>query len=178
MRKIAAVLALSLAFAVPLGTRTAIADSDRHYNYPVIPAGESAIRRTFGSPCNSSTRANSLNWTAADNGRSYRVNYHRLLGGSSSSNVPDVRYHFRAQGMDGTVKRGIWGYNCRRISNSSKYSTHAWGIAIDINSAYEHVGHTHCHTVTPAMAALWKTHNWTWGAAFNDCMHFQYATAY
>lgn len=76
------------------------------------------------------------------------------------------------------VKRGIWGKDCRYIEGTTKVSTHAWGIAIDINSLYEHVGptHIHAHSVDAAVAGVFQQHGWTWGKVFGDAMHFQYAS--
>jgi hypothetical protein len=156
---------------------------DRHYNYPPRPSGLTAINNVFGSACNSNSYANSFSWTAADNGTSYRVNYHRKLGGSTSSNLDnDVRGHIGNGHYDTSVKSGIWGYNCRRIENSTKYSVHSWGAAVDINSAYEHYGHCHNHTVVSGVSGAFQNHNWYWGLYFGgsscDAMHFQYATGY
>lgn len=165
---------------------------DRHVNYPPLPSGYSGIVSVFGEPCNSQVNKNRTNWVASDDGVSYAVYYHRKLGGwgpfyggtncsTCSSNLNnDVRGHIRNDHLHGHVKRGIWGYNCRRISGSTKWSTHAWGIAVDINSAYEHVGsdHRHCHSIPSSLAKRWTDHRWVHGVSFGDCMHFQYATNY
>lgn len=162
----------------------------QHYKYPPVPSGYSQIVSVFGQPCNSLVNDNRTNWVAADNGYSYPVYYHYKLGGwgthyggwgryDMSSNLnQDVRGHIRNDHITGDVKAGIWGYNCRRISGSSKWSTHAWGIAVDVNSAREHVGHYHCHSVTSRLADVWKAHSWKHGVSFGDCMHFQYAVNY
>lgn len=163
----------------------------QHYKYPPRPSGYSQIVSVFGQPCNSKVNDNRTNWVAADDQVSYPVYYHDKLGGwgthyggrgryDVSSNLnQDVRGHLRNDHLTGYIKRGIYGYNCRRISGSSKYSTHAWGIAVDINSAYEHSpGHYHCHSVPSSVADVWKAHNWKHGVDFGDCMHFQYAVDY
>ncbi len=165
---------------------------DRHVNYPPLPSGYSGIVSVFGQPCNSQSNTNRTYWTAPDNGYSYPVNYHYKLGGygkfyggtgstTRSSNLNnDVRGHIRNEHLAEQIKSGIWGYNCRYISGTSKWSPHAWGIAVDINAAYEHYGsaHKHCHTVTGGVANVWKNHRWIHGINFGDCMHFQYATNY
>lgn len=164
----------------------------KHYSYPSVPSGYSAIVATFGLPCNSQVNDNYTSWVAQDDGKAYPVRYHYKLGGwgpyyggdqspGPSSNLNnDVRGHIRNNHVYKYVKRGIWGYNCRYISGTSKYSTHAWGIAVDINSAYEHVGsaHKHCHSIPTSVSDIWKGHRWTHGVIFGDCMHFQYATNY
>lgn len=165
---------------------------DRHVRWPAVPSGYSAIVGTFGQPCNSNARANRTYWTTRDDGNSYPLNYHYSLGGygkyyggtgstKRSSNLNnDVRGHIRNNHLVHHVLSGVWGYNCRYIAGTRKYSTHAWGIAVDINARYEHVGadHRHCHTVTAPVADVWKKHRWIHGVSFGDCMHFQYATDY
>jgi hypothetical protein len=189
---IAAVVLVAMAVAPSAGAWHFYAEGWRHqhYKYPPVPSGYSQIVSVFGQPCNSKARYNLTKWVAADDGRSYPVYYHYKLGGwgthyggynryDMSSNLnQDVRGHIRNDHLSGYVKRGIWGYNCRRISGSSKWSTHAWGIAIDINSAYEHTNHYHCHSIPGSVSDVWKAHSWKHGVSFGDCMHFQYAINY
>lgn len=175
MRRVA-LLALGLVLAT--GT-AAHADPPRHRHlyYPAQPSGKSQIVATFGQPCNANARASSYSWRAADNGVLYAVRYHYKLG-IGSTNFLDIRYHIEDQNLDRYVRHGIWGYNCRYIRGTTKWSTHAWGIAIDVNSAYEHVKHFHCHTVPSALGSIFRTHYWKWGLDWGDCMHFQYARNY
>jgi D-alanyl-D-alanine carboxypeptidase-like protein len=172
----AVILAAPTAYAFPAldpGWR------DKHTGYPAVPNGEAAIVKTFGAACNSAVNDNNVLLKAADNGKWYQVNFHKRLGGASSSNLDnDIVGHIYASGYDKELKSGIWGYNCRRKRNSNAWSAHAWGIAVDINSAYEYQGDTNCNTVTTWMGKVWTDHRWTWGRAFKDCMHFQYATGY
>jgi hypothetical protein len=162
---------------------------DKHVYYPPLPSGYSGIVSVFGQPCNSNSTANAMNWRAQDNGYTYVVRYHYKLGGygtrhggtgstTRSSNLNnDVRGHISNEHLNPKVLSGIWGYNCRRISGSTKWSTHAWGIAVDINSAYEQLDYS-CDTVVGRLPQIWKEHRWIHGASFADCMHFQYATNY
>jgi hypothetical protein len=157
--------------------------TDRHYMYPARPHGLTQINSTFGAVCNTNANHNTLYWTAADNGHSYPVHYHMKLGGGTSSNLGnDIFGHVNNDHLTHTVKSGIWGYNCRKIANSDKWSVHAWGVAVDINSAYEHYGHAHNHTIDSRVANIWQNHRWYWGLNFGgstaDAMHFQYATGY
>lgn len=163
---------------------------DRHTNYPAKPSGLDAITKAFGDPgpgsntgckANPDSRANSFSWYTADDSTSYKVVFHRKLGGTTSSNLDnDIVGHIFNAHWDGDVMSGIWGHNCRKISGSSKWSTHSWGIAVDQNARYEHVGpdHKHCHTVSDRVAGVWTKHGWTHGVTFGDCMHFQYASDY
>lgn len=154
---------------------------DRHVGYPAVPNGATAINNTFGAPCSSPVNDNNVLLKATDNGQWYQVNFHAKLGGTASSNLDnDVVGHIYTLGYNRELKSGIWGYNCRRKRNSTAWSTHAWGIAVDINSAYEFQGDTNCNTVTTWMGKVWTDHRWKWGRDFStkDCMHFQYATGY
>lgn len=146
-----------------------------HYGYPRTPSGQDEIVTTFGQPCSAGAHANSARWEA--DGRIYVVNFHRKLGGVWSSNLDvDIPGHTRAGGY--VLRRGVWGYACRTVAGTGRWSTHAWGIAVDINSFYEHVGHAHCHSISSGLGRIWRSHGWKWGLDFRDCMHFQYATDY
>lgn len=165
---------------------------DRHTNYPPVPSGYNGIVSVFGKPCNSKVNDNRTYWTTPDDGNSYALYYHYKLGGygtfyggtgySYRSSVlnNDVRGHIRNEHLGSYVRSGVWGYSCRYISGTRKYSTHSWGIAVDVNARYEHVGsaHKHCHTIPSKVSAVWKNHKWKHGVSFGDCMHFQYATNY
>jgi len=75
------------------------------------------------------------------------------------------------------VQHGIYGYNCRYIDGTTSWSTHAFGIAIDVSSAVEYQGKC-TSDVNRYTKQIWQDHNWYWGLAFCDPMHFQYATDY
>jgi D-alanyl-D-alanine carboxypeptidase-like protein len=162
----------------------------KHYKYPPVPSGYSKIVSTFGQPCNSAVNDNRTNWVAVDNGKSYPVYYHVKLGGYSthyggtgrtdmSSNLNhDVRGHIRNDHMGGYVTHGIYGYACRKINNSNKWSTHAWGIAVDINSAANPYPTSNCRGMPAQLIRDWTDHGWKHGKSFSDCMHFQYAVNY
>lgn len=156
-----------------------------HNNYPPKPYGLTEIRNTFGNACGSGANAESMTWKAADNGVRYQVNFHRKLGGDYSSNLDfDVKGHHKYGEKNRFIKSGIGAYNCRVISGSTTYSTHSWGIAVDVSWNYEHYGHDDhtCHVITDASGVpdVWKNHRYTWGRSFSrrDCMHFQYASGY
>lgn len=188
--KLALALTLSFVFA-----GTALAShwatdgwSDRHSGYPPVPNGLAAIDNVFGTRCTSNSNFNKFTWLAE--GASWNVNFHKKLGGAptpgwyagngggSTNLFYDVRGHIANSHM--TVLGGIGAYNCRLQSGSNLWSTHAWGIAIDINWSHEHVGPNHCHnhTVASNVATTFQGHGWQWGLAFCDAMHFQRATGY
>jgi len=98
-------------------------------------------------------------------------------GGSSTNLDNDVFGHIKNNHVDQYVKTDVGGYNCRFISGTTSYSTHAWGIAIDISWQYE--PNNQCYSTTNYhFSDIFKNHGWTWGLAWCDPMHFQYATNY
>lgn len=72
-------------------------------------------------------------------------------------------------------------YNHRKKRGSDKLSTHAWGIAIDIDPARNAMGDT-----TPSMPGfvvdIFERYGWLWGGRWKgkqcDGMHFQRARGY
>lgn len=160
---------------------------DHHENYPRRPSGYAEIVRVFGDPCNSAAHWNYMMWVSGD-GHTEDFRFHRKLGGMGTEMVADeggrstnldndVYGHIQNAHLIPYTLHGIYGYVCRYISGTTTWSTHAWGIAIDVSSAYEHVGHYHSH-VNYHHAPIWKDHRWYWGKAFGDAMHFQYADKY
>ena len=161
---------------------------DHHYNYPSRPDGYTQLVNRFGQPCNDAARAISMAWRADDNGTTYTVRFHKKLGGYRTEMVPnkggistnldnDVYGHIQNNHLQKYVDHGIYGYACRLKRNGSTYSTHAFGVAVDVSSAEEYMGKC-TSTVNKYHASIWQNHNWYWGLAFCDPMHFQYATGY
>ena len=161
---------------------------DHHYNYPSRPAGYTQIVNRFGQPCSANASAISMSWRAADTGTTYTFRFHKKLGGyptemlsgkgGTSTNLDnDVYGHIQNDHLQAYIEHGIYGYNCRLKRNGSEYSTHAFGIAIDVSSAEEYMGKC-TSSVNRNHAYVWQNHNWYWGLAFCDPMHFQYATGY
>lgn len=127
-------------------------------------------------------------WQAADTSAWYAVYFHRKLGGYPTEMVSDkagwstnldnaVYGHIQNQHLSPYVKHGIYGYACRYIAGTSSWSTHAFGIAIDVSSAEEYQGKTYS-TTNYQVAPTFQRHGWTWGLGFRDPMHFQYASGY
>lgn len=156
---------------------------DRHIGYFPRPVGYSAIVARFGRPCNDDANAVWMTWREADTGDYQTFRFHRLLGGMGTEVVSDkggastrldndVKGHIIDNGKQEWVRHGIWGYNCRFIAGTTTWSLHAWGAAIDVSSAYEHVGHDHSH-VNWHHAGTWQNHGWNWGKEFGDSMHFE-----
>jgi hypothetical protein len=162
---------------------------DKHYNYPARPTSYTQIVNRFGQPCSDAAHKISQQWTAADTGETFTVWFHRKLGGyptemisnkgGTSTNLDnDVYGHIQNEHLQPYVKHGIYGYACRyQRGSTSQWSTHAFGIAVDVSSAEEYQGKC-TSTVNRYHKAIWENHNWYWGLAFCDPMHFQYAINY
>jgi D-alanyl-D-alanine carboxypeptidase len=159
---------------------------DQHHNYPSRPTSYTQIVNRFGQPCSDAAHAVSLQWTAADTGETYTVRFHRKLGGYPTSMVADeggrstnldndVYGHIQNEHLQPYIEHGIYGYACRYIrGGSNDWSTHAFGIAIDVSSAEEYLGRC-SSSVNRYHRRIWEDHGWYWGLAFCDPMHFQYA---
>ena len=161
---------------------------DKHDNYPARPSGYTQIVNRFGQPCSDAAHAISQTWQASDNGVNYVVRFHKKLGGSPTEMISDkggrstnldndVYGHLQNAHLWPYVQHGIYGYNCRYIDGTTSWSTHAFGIAIDVSSAVEYQGKC-TSDVNRYTKQIWQDHNWYWGLAFCDPMHFQYATGY
>lgn len=161
---------------------------DEHENYPSTPSGYTQIVNRFGQPCSADARQISMKWRAADTGVTYSIRFHKKLGGRPTAMVSDkggrstnldndVYGHIQNQHLQRYIKHGIYGYACRAKRGSGEWSTHAFGIAVDVSSAQEYMGKC-TSTVNENHAQIWKSHGWHWGLSFCDPMHFQYATDY
>ena len=161
---------------------------DEHKNYPGRPSGYTQIVNRFGQPCSGAAHYVWLDWLASDNGVVYRVWFHRKLGGMKTAMISgkggystnldnDVFGHIQNAHLQPYTQHGIYGYACRYIRDTTVWSTHAWGIAVDVSSAAEPYGKT-TSDVNIHHAYIWRDHNWQWGIVFNDPMHFQYADNY
>ncbi len=162
---------------------------DEHHNYPSRPSNYTQIVNRFGEPCSDAARAISMRWRAADTGDTYTFRFHRKLGGYPTAMVGDkggrstnldndVYGHIKNDHLQPYVEHGIYGYNCRtKRGSSNQWSTHAFGIAIDVSSAEEYFGKC-SSSVNRHHRRIWEHHYWYWGLAFCDPMHFQFATGY
>lgn len=84
-----------------------------------------------------------------------------------------------AAGSGGYRVYSVGAYNCRRITGGSGYSVHAYGLAIDINSAdnpYVKTSARPCPSDMPAsFVNLFKSRGFGWGGDWRsvcDAMHF------
>lgn len=86
--------------------------------------------------------------------------------------------------IDETERRGYdvkpgqtWGNSCRKIRNSSSWSNHAWGLAIDINAPSNPMTNRLITDMSSWMPALWKSYGFRWGGDYRgrkDAMHYEF----
>jgi len=73
------------------------------------------------------------------------------------------------------VKPGqTWGYNDRNVAGTNVKSTHAWGLAIDINAPANPRGSR--GDIPDGVVEMWKAHDWAWGGdwKWTDPQHFEF----
>lgn len=83
-----------------------------------------------------------------------------------------------------TEKRGYvcvvgwcWGHAARRIRGSSRWSNHAWAIAVDINAPRNPMTSTLVTDMPAWMPRMWEACNFRWGGRYKtrpDAMHYEY----
>jgi len=101
---------------------------------------------------------------------------HRLI----APLVEEVFREIVARRLQAAVKTFGGGYAYRPKRGGLKPSTHAWGIAIDLNPATNAMGTT--GDMDPRLVALFEGFGFLWGGRWagrgKDPMHFQYCTGY
>ncbi len=170
-RRIAAAVTLAAAVAGPTVVHAMVIDPWVHDHsdagVPPRPSGYTGLVQTFGQPC--SDRAN--------NSRSWWPS-------QSARNVAGY--------VDGSVDYLVGGYNCRTIRGSTSWSVHAFGAAIDTNSARNPLGQSFWngkgadgYDYGRYLPNVWRGpypgHGFFWGINWDsrpDPMHFQYVTDY
>jgi D-alanyl-D-alanine carboxypeptidase len=157
---------------------------------PHRPSGLQDLINTFGSRCSDVANAGRSYWPSQSS---------RGSGGYIYTNpylARNIEYNIRgeieAEHHNHAVDYGVYGYACRQISGSTKWSTHAWGAAVDTNSARNPMGQnvwdgrgSNGNDFGKYLPEIWKGqdpgHRFYWGLNFGsrpDPMHFQYVTNY
>lgn len=147
--------------------------------WPKVPTGYNEIVEIFGKPGKAVCSAGrvrlpaplKLSW--AD--QSVRVlACHKLLE-DVFTNVFDQLYH---KNLWGYLKTTGGIYEPRTVTSSQKTSTHAWGIAIDLNPHENPLGAK--PVMNERVILVFEDHGFVWGGNWSrpDGMHFQYAKGY
>jgi hypothetical protein len=154
------------------------------------PNGYPEIVEAFGQPCNDRANDARSYWPSQqERGVPGYIYYHPYIDANVGGNI---RTHINAAHKDPAVDYGVYGYNCRYIAGTTSWSTHAFGAAIDTNSARNPVGQDRWNGIGfdgvdygTFIPDIWKGnypgHRFYWGLKFSttpDPMHFQYATGY
>jgi hypothetical protein len=193
VRRVACAIALAVVVAAPQA-RTVVIDGWTHDHssagVPPRPSGYTELVKTFGQPCNGSANDSRSFWPSqsARNVAGY-IYYYPYIGRDVGYNI---RNHIAHDKRDGAVDYLVGAYNCRTIRGSTSWSTHAFGAAIDTNSARNPLGQDHWNGVGADgvnygkyLPDVWRGaypgHGFFWGLNWDsrpDPMHFQYVTHY
>jgi hypothetical protein len=154
---------------------------------PYRPNGYNDIVRVFGQPCGPNANRHRT-WFPHVWGRwqAGYVNHHPYIARNVAHNI---RGHVSAAHNDGAWDYGQWGFACRARTGGSGYSTHAFGAAIDTNTAKNPYGQCGWNGVGANGVAygtylpnVWRDsaagHRFRWGNDWCDPHHFQYATGW
>lgn len=155
---------------------------------PQRPQGGQGLKATFGQACNGSANDASTYFpSAVARNQGGYVTYHPYLSVNVGNNI---RGHIGSAHRDGAIDYGVYGYDCRYIDGTTKYSTHAFGAAIDTNTFRNPQGQSTWNGVgadgnnyakyIPNIYKQANGHMFKWGITFSnpDPHHFQYVTGY
>ena len=84
--------------------------------------------------------------------------------------------NIRKRGLEDQIKTWDGCFNIRKKRGGSSSSLHSWGLAIDINAAWNQFGKT--PTMSKELVACFTDAGMDWGGAWSnpDGMHFQART--
>ena len=84
------------------------------------------------------------------------------------------------RGLTNLVQTYGGAYMYRPKRGSAKFSTHSWGIALDLNTATNQMGTK--GDIDSRIVEIFREFGWKWGGDWSgvncDPMHFQFATGY
>ena len=87
--------------------------------------------------------------------------------------LTDALVNIRDRGFQGEVKTWDGCFNVRKKRGAQSPSLHSWGLAIDINAAWNGFGKT--PTMSPGLVKCFTDAGFDWGGTWSkpDGMHFQ-----
>jgi D-alanyl-D-alanine carboxypeptidase len=182
-----AIVALAAAGPVLAGHWRGWEHNHSNRGVPPRPEGLHELRNRFGPPCGDRAN-NARTWFphAVNRGVGGYVYYHPYLAINVGNNI---RNHINAAHRNGALDYGIYGYNCRLKTGGSEWSTHAFGAAIDTNTARNPYGqdhwngkgadgHDHGLYIPDLYRGAYPGHRFVWGKQWSDPHHFQYVSNY
>jgi hypothetical protein len=117
-----------------------------------------------------------LKWTIMDTGKPVR---HILCNADMHIPLLNALQAVKAQGMGDLLKTFDGCFNIRAVRGSSLFSTHAYGLGIDINAEENPLGsHRGGFYDHPAFVKCFTDQGFDWGGGFHgrkDPMHFSFA---
>lgn len=137
------------------------------------PNGYNGIVAAFGQPGDRSNLV-TVDMPAGPGGKMIPVTVHKKIAGKLKAAFEEIK----ARGLSGEIKSFDGTFNPRKKRGGSTWSTHAWGIAVDINAGLYPMGTpvsqtSEGHKQIAAILARYGFHQLP-----NDPHHFQYATGY
>jgi len=147
-----------------------------------VPNGLAGIRARFGEATNPAASAGMINFPAP-----LRMGGSQAVTTRAACHIEMVQLFTRVFGE--LHARELWPliksydglYNPRmKRSTGNSWSTHAWGIAVDLNASTNQQGTV--GDMDHRIIAVFERHGFYWGGKWSgrsrDPMHFQYAVGY
>jgi D-alanyl-D-alanine carboxypeptidase/Domain of unknown function (DUF4157)/Putative peptidoglycan binding domain len=139
------------------------------------PHGLTQIKKVFGSP---GKNIGTFAMRCGADGAMKNVPAHKKVGPLFQAVFEDIWNAGLASHINSYD--GCYVYRTKR-GGSSNFSTHAWGIAMDVNASANPMRKKSDMIISKdqkVIAPYFEKHGFYWGAAFGDPMHFQYCTGY
>jgi len=138
------------------------------------PDGYRQIVRVFGEP---GTGIVTRSMPAGPGGRVIPVRCHRKVADRFEAALKDLKN----DGLAHHIHTYDGCYVYRRKRGGSSWSTHAWGIAMDLNALTNPMTNVRNMRISDSqrvIAPYFERYGFYWGKAFGDPMHFQFCTGY
>lgn len=140
-----------------------------------VPTGIRQIMKVFGQPGKNIV---SRKMRCGPDGEMKSVSCHAKIADVLAAVFDDIH----AAGKSGHIKSFNGCYNFRKKRGGSSWSTHAWGIAVDVNASANPMTSRKRGPVISGdqkhLAPFFERRGFYWGANFGDAMHFQYCKGY
>ena len=164
-----------------VGGEVTTGDSGAIAPLPPRPYGLNELKKVFGEKCNPEANDGRAYWpSAGGRGAHGYVYFHARLADVIGNEILS-KINTRGKAND----YGVWGYACRLIAGSTKWSVHSWGAAVDTNTLRNPYGQNHWNGRGSSgkpygrfLPDTWMGRGFYWGLNFNHPMHFQYVSGY